>query len=1361
VTTLHIYLAQDRLRALARGESLPSRTTGSALFADISGFTALTEALRNSLGARRGAEELTRRIEAVYSALITQIELFGGSVIEFAGDSMLCWFDDDLSVAAAIESLDEIIQTRGAQRAVACGVVLQRAMRAFTRIVLPDKSTTALTLKVAVASGTAHRFIVGTPSIRQIDTLVGATIARTATAEHQAHAGEVILDEVTTNIMGEGITIQEWREDKESNERFAVIGGLTQPIDPPVLMQLEAGYLMPEELHPWVHAPLVEREQAGQVAFLIEFRPCVTMFVRFTGIDFDHDLAGPQLDAFICQAQEIVARHGGTFLQLTIGDKGSYAYINFGVLSAHEDDARRAVGAALELQDSTRPFGFLQPLQIGITQGTLRVGAYGGHSRKTFGALGDEVNLAARLMTTAAAGEILLSGHVHKAVEPYFVFEPRYPVGVKGKAEPVPVFAVTGDRKQRAIRLQEPTYALPMVGRANELMIIEEKLELALSGKSQVIGLIAEAGMGKSRLVAEVIRLARRKGFGGYGGACLSDGVNTPYFSWKPIWSAFFDIDPAAPLKKQMRTLENALEDYAPDRLQAMPLLKSVLDMDIPENDFTSSLEPQYRKSALTALFEDCLRAAAKEEPILIVVEDVHWIDTLSHDLLEDLAKTLVNCPVCLVLAYRPAQLMRLQASRLEVLPQFTKIELHELNRLEAEQAIRAKLAQLYPARAGAIPVQLVDRLMERAQGNPFYLEELLNYLRDRGLDPRDPADLQKIELPDSLHALVLSRIDQLSEREKTTLRVASIVGRLFRAAWLPGYYPALGDLAHVKVDLDKLESMDITPLDSEADLAYLFKHIVTHEVTYESLPFGLRAQLHEQLARYLEKQIANGSLLETAVLDILAFHYSRSNNAGKQREYLRKAGEAAQKSFANDGTLEYYGRLLPLLTDAMEKTEIHLKRGQVLELMGKWDDAESDYRAALELSKDNGALKASTQFALGKLSRLLGKFEFALEWLVQAKEMRTALGDNAGLAQVLVETGFVLGLKGEIAQGRESLKEGLILARETDNKLDAALALTWLGGLAGGQGDYATGRALLEQSLNLHREIGEKRGIASSLTTLGYVAYHQGDYATARPLFEESLNLHREIGDKRGIAGSLYDLGTVAYRRGDYTTAQALLEQALSMAREMGDRNGTAMALNELGNLATSQGDYAAGQALYQESLSLQRAIGNKWGIMTALTNLGNTAYVRGEYVMAQALFEEDLALCTEMDEKRAKAYALLGLGLVDLALNKPEAREYILHSLRVRQETGEQLYQTSSLVGMAGLALHKGDATFAAQLLGAVESAIKALNGVLEGELIPFHAQTLAAVREQLGESAFQSAWKEGAGWSLENAVQRALDQ
>jgi hypothetical protein len=579
--------------------------------------------------------------------------------------------------------------------------------------------------------------------------------------------------------------------------------------------------------------------------FQSEFRPGAALFIRFVGIDYETDEAQGQLDKLVQEMQKTAVRYDGTLLQVTIGDKGSYAYINFGALISHEENARSAMKAALELRNKIE----LQ-LQMGITQGLMLVGAYGGETRKTFGALGNDVNLAARLMTSAAEGEILLSIPVRKAVTKDFICEPHPPVPVKGIAELLTVFALTGERLQRAIRLQEPTYALPMVGRTNELQIINDKLDLAEQGKGQVIGITAEAGMGKSRLVAEVIRLACKKGFTGYGGACQSDAVNTPYQTWKSVWGAFFDVDPSAPLKKQMRSIEGEIEDHAPNRMGAMPLLNVVLDLEIPDNDFTKSLEPQYRKSALRALLEDCLRTASKDEPLLIVIEDMHWIDALSHDLLEELARAMAGNRVCFLLAYRPPQLQRLQAPRIEAMPNFTKIDLPELNQTEAESAIRAKLLQLYPARGGALPEGLVDALMRRAQGNPFYLEELLNYVRDRGLDP---SDIQNIELPDSLHTLILSRIDQLSEQEKTTLRVASIVGRLFRAQWLTGYYPELGSFLQVKAALDALDSLDITPLDSpEPELAYLFKHIVTHEVTYESLPFATRAKLLEQLARFL-----------------------------------------------------------------------------------------------------------------------------------------------------------------------------------------------------------------------------------------------------------------------------------------------------------------------------------------------------------------------------------------------------------------------------------------------------------------------------------------------------------------------------
>jgi class 3 adenylate cyclase/tetratricopeptide (TPR) repeat protein len=1285
---LDVYLPQDRRRALANHSTLPDHANGAALFADISGFTALTESLRERLGARLGAEALNTQLGAVYSALITEVEKYGGSVIGFAGDAMMCWFDNQISSS----------DRDGSALAVACAFGMQAAIRAFP----------TLALKVAIATGIARRFVVGDPDVQQLDVLVGGTVARTSTAEHQAKRGEILVDEATVRVLGDSLTVTDWRMDIESNERFAVVSRYADEVNEAQIETPDS--LSNDVLRSWIHRTVFERETSSQDAFLTEFRPCVALFVRFTGIDYDSDTAESELDGFIRQVQTITARHHGTLLDITIGDKGSYAYISFGALGTHEDDSRRAVKTALELKDSSS-----LSLQMGITQGLMRVGAYGSETRKTFGALGDEVNLSARLMMTAAPGEILLSNHGYKAVQQYFSFEPRPPLPMKGKAEPLPVFAVTGKSHKRAVRLQEPNYALPMVGRTQELKSIEEKLDLALSGRSQVIGIVGEAGMGKSRLVAEVIRSARRKGFVGFGGACQSDGVHTPYLVWKSIWQAFFDVDPDMPLRKQMRNVEGELEDRAPNRMDAMPLLNTLLDLNIPENEFTQNLEPKIRQSALHALVEDCLKSAAKDDPILIVIEDLHWIDALSHDLLEGLSKALANQAICFVLAYRPPKLERLQAPRLESLPEFTRVELHELKRIEAEGAIRAKLAQLYPARSSALPIGLLDTLMARSQGNPFYLEELLNYMRDRGLDP---ADLHSIELPDSLHTLILSRIDQLSEQEKTTLRAASIVGRLFRAKWLLGYYPELGSSPQVKATLDELDALDITPLDStEPELAYLFKHIITHEVTYESLPFATRARLHEQLARYLESLVGDTALL----LDSIAFHYGCSENQEKQREYWRKAGEAAQKNFANDAALDYYEKLLPLLKDAKEQTQIHMQRGQVFELMGKWDIAEAEYRAAMELSKEDAASKASAQFALGKLNRLRGDYEPALDWLARAKQARKTLEDTTGLAQVLIETGMVLWCKAEYAQVREPLNEGLALARAAGDKQSTAQALNNLGNVVSDQGDDAAARALYEESLALRREMGDKRGIAASLNNLGNVVADQGDNAAARALYEESLALKREMGDKWGIAGSLSNLGNMALAQGDYPQARMLYEESLALGREMGDKGGTAM----------------------------------------SLYNLGNVAFAQGDYSMARALQAECLALAHEIGDKSDMAYALSVLGLADLAEHKPEAREHILRSLHLRQEMGRQLQQISSLIGVAGLVLEEGNPHFAAQLLGTVESALKTLNAVAEPDVKFFHEQTLAAVCERVGEAAFQSAWEEGSKWSLEEAVTRALEE
>lgn len=1150
MNALYTYLPQDRRLALSRQEVLPDRAGGTTLFADISGFTPLTEQLTQSLGPRRGAEELSNHLNRVYAALIGTLEKYGGSVIDFAGDAITCWFDAQGGSSVL--------------RGLAAAQEMQAVMLAF-----PE-----LALKIALATGTVRRFVVGDPQIQQIDTLAGALLTRMAGGEHLAQKGEILIDEATLREAGEQIRVGELRQ-VEDGDKYWVVQALSAKVPPqpfpPNLGDFEA--------RSWLLPAIYEREQSGHGAFLTELRPAVALFLSFTGIDYDNDLnAGEKLSAIIRQVQAILTRSEGMLLQLNMGDKGSYLYAAFGAPVAHENDVQRALNAALELRTLPAQLPFVATIQMGISRGILRTGVYGGATRHTYGVLGDEVNLASRLMQSAGPGRVLVSAQVQAPAEKDFDFEALPALQLKGKSEAVSAFALIGPQQRKNYRLLDPSYALPMVGRKLELALLTEKMQIAAQGRGQIVAITAEAGMGKSRLVAEAIHLAQRRGFTGYGGACQSDGIHTGYLVWRSILRGLFDVDAGAPLEKQAKWLTSALQSFAPQHLAALPLVAAAIGLTLPDNDFTRGLEPKDRKATLEAALVDCVRGVARAvgasgSALLFVFEDIHWIDALSADLLAEVAQEIAVLPVLILLAYRPPEKEHLAAPRFEQSAYFSKIELRELSLDEANQAVFAKLTQLFPDHSGELPAIVTQQLMNRAQGNPFYLEELINYLHDQNIDPRQAGGLEQIELPDSLHTLVLSRIDPLNEHAKTTLKVASIIGRLFSLVWLHGYYPALGSLERVKAALAALAQLDLTPLDTpEPDLTYLFKHIVTREVAYESLSYAMRAQLHERLAQYIETQGAEG------YLDLLAFHYSLSDNPAKQREYLQKAGEAAQAAYDNETALDYFARLLPLLDDPHAQLELHLKRGAVLELMGRWPDAEAAYQTALDISIQAGlgqALTARCQRVLGTLRSLRGDYGAALTWLEQSRAIFSALDERSGLALTLIEIGIVRWRQGEYTSARQELEASLELARALGDKTTITLALNNLGNVAWNQGDYPKSRALHEESLALRRERGDQRGIASSLNNLGLVASDQGDYLEARVLYEESLALKRMMNDKRGIANSLNNLGAVALKLGDFAAARTLFEEGLELRREIGDKRGITVSLNSLGLTATEQGDY------------------------------------------------------------------------------------------------------------------------------------------------------------------------------------------
>jgi predicted ATPase/class 3 adenylate cyclase len=1156
------YVPMDRRHALALSAELPARMDGAALFADISGFTPLTEALNRELGPQRGAEALTGHLNQVYDALIDTLHAYHGSVIGFSGDAITCWLDGDDGLAAT-----------------ACALEMQAAMRQFAAVALPSGVTLPLAMKAAVAAGPVRRLLVGNPAIQVVEVVAGATLDRLAAAEHQAERGEVVLDAATAATLADAVDVAAWRED--AGERYAVVAGLRQPVAPRPWPPLPVA-IAPEAVRPWLLPAVYQRLQAGRGEFLAELRPAVALFLRFAGLDYEQDAtAGERLDAYIGWVQGVVADNGGALIQVTTGDKGSYLYAAFGAPVAHEDNAARAVATALALHQPPADLAAFGPFQIGISAGRMRTGAYGGASR-TYGVLGDDTNLAARLMQAAAPGETIASVAARQAAGERWAWVALPPITVKGKRDPIATYRCAGLRARRV------TGALtgrgrPVIGRAAELAVAGRLLDQALAGHGQILAITAEAGMGKSRLLAEIMARARQCGATIAVGECSALGQNAGYSVWQPVLRGLFGLSPGASEASQVRAAARHLRRYTPALTARLPLLGAVLGLAIPDTDLTAPFDAKLRKASLEALIVDWLRARAAAGPLVLAFEDCHWLDPLSHDLLEVVGRAIATLPVLVLATFRPFQAERLQALRVSALPHYTELALANLTDEQACELIDLTLRRLYGPRP--VAPDLVERTIARAQGNPFYIEESLTYVHSRGVDPADAAAIARLELPTSLHSLVLSRIDRLTENQQSTLKLAAVVGRQFAATTLWSAYPALGSPEAVRADLAELTRLELTLPDApEPDLSYLFKHAVTQEAAYDSLPFALRAQLHERIGHYLEASDARS-------VDLLAFHFDRSENAAKRREYLVKAGEAAQAAYANAAASTYLERALPLLAPA-DQIGVLVRLGQVAELTSRWDTAAERYSQALALAEqlgDRGAA-ARCRTAMGELLRRWSRLDEAAGWLAAARADFEALGDRAGVA----------------------------------------LVLHYGGSMATQQGQYERARALYGESLAIRRELDDRPRIASLLSNLGIVARLQGDYALARSLHEEGLALRRALGDRWAIANSLNNLGIVALDQGDLAEARARLEEAVALHQEIGDRWNHANALNNLANVVRAQGDRAAAQAMYAASLTINAELGDRWALAYLFEDIGALAAAGGEAARALRLVGAATALRT-----------------------------------------------------------------------------------------------------------------------------------
>lgn len=1249
------YIPEDRRRALAHGAELPRRGEGAVLFVDISGFTPLTAALAQQLGARRGAERLTHLLNQVYTELIAAVRRNDGSVIGFSGDAITCWFGHDDPPGAA------------AQRAVRAAVAMQTAMSGFADIAVTDTVHAELYLRVAIAAGPVLRCSVGDPGSQCIDVIAGATVARVADLNELAARGEIIVDERTRAALPTGLAAA-WRSSEEG-VRGALVDRAWDGPEPDSEAATDAATVLPPELaRQWLLPVLYARMEAEPDRYLAELRPAAALFINFAGIDYDHDpAAAARLDAFVRWVQAILDEYEGALIQLTTGDKGTYLYAAFGAPISHSDDVLRAAAAGLALVRPAAAYG-ITDVRAGIAYGVMRVGPYGSQTRRTYGVIGDATNLAARLMMRAAPGQVLVSAEAAAALGDSYQLDDLGFHKFKGKALPQQVFALCRARL-RAGGDMTAHYAAALVGRSREMATFAAAIADVVAGEGRIVRVEGEPGAGKSHLAAHAASQASAAGLRLILAACQSTAVNAAYFAagqWLRTLLGCDDPGEIGPDAASVRVTA-ALRELNPQWLPRLPLLADLLDLPIPENALTAAFDAQLRQEALTSLVVEATLATARRTPLLLLLEDVHWMDEASQGLVLALARVAHTAPLLLVAVQRPAPhgdggfLAELAA-----LPGATHIALGDLDRDGTAALVSSRLA-------GAVSELAVDYIYTQAQGNPFFIEELVENLRDgdnlqRGeagwmLAPALFGELRAARCveqragewrlvadapltavqqgaPASLHSLILARLDRLPERARLTLKVASVIGRVFERDLLAAAHPASLDPGVLAQQVELFQQREFARLASGPHPVYIFKHNITQEVVYGTLLEQQQQELHLAVAAALEAQ-------RPTAIERLAHHFQRADVAqpatrSKALHYLELAARRAQRDYANETALRYYRAALALEV----RSAWWVEEARLLHTLGE-RSAEAETLARLRAAAD--APQPATAFLLADYYEAINDYATSRAALEQALAEVTAAGDNQGRVQALAQLGQLALRQGDLAlaqrwygQAQAGLAGDDLLSRAAG---DVAYGL---GIVARQQTDFAVAQGHFERALRCYAATGRRADEAKTYTALGTLAFFRKDNNAALGLFRQALTLRRDLGDRQGEGSSLLNIAQALGAAGDFSQARQLLRAALAIQQAIGNRWWENRVWNELGVLALLTGDWAAARTNLEQALALSDAIGDETSELITRINLALAARGEGRRSVAEAELRACLTLARRLGDAESAANCETELGVL-----------------------------------------------------------------------------------------------------------------